>query len=220
MANHPGREAVSEHMGRPPAGADDSDAGQQLSNNVAHGSWASQPLPGRLQSQERTPGGAFTAVKSEVEGQGFANVGWQGEVILLLPFASNEDFARAPGDVPHLQGDHFTGAQAEAGQEEQDGAVPPTRWRGHIASSEDLFHVHRRQVGGHGGQFPFLEPGYATGEVEGRLTTKVEELQQAPEGNGDQAHALAGPIMRTFQQEGMNSLGVPVAWPLGTGIPR
>jgi len=220
MADHPGRQAVAEHMGRPPAGPDDSGANEQLSDNVAHGSWASQSLPGSIQTQEHTPGDAFASVQPEVEGHGFANVGWQGKVIPLLPFAPHEDFTRAPGNVPHFQSDHFTGAQAEAGKEEHDGAVPPTRWRGHVASSEDLFHVRRGQVGGHGGQFPFPEPRYPTGEVKGHLSMKVEEPQQAPEGAGDQPHAHAGPIMRLFQQEGVDCLGAPIAWQMGIGKPR
>ena len=92
MADHSGRQTVAEHVGRSPAGADDPNAGQQLSDNVAHGSWASQPLYGGLQAKERTPGCASTAVQPEVEGHGFANVGWQGKVIPLLPFAPYEDF--------------------------------------------------------------------------------------------------------------------------------
>ncbi len=80
-------------------------------------------------------------------------------MVTLVALAPHEDFSGAPGNVPQFQSDHFARPQAEAGKEEQDGVISPSRRCGQVAGRQNHFHVPGRQVGWHGGQFPFLEAG-------------------------------------------------------------
>jgi len=64
----------------------------------------------------------------------------QRQLCRLPALSANGDLARAPVNIVQAQPDNFAGANAEPGEQQQDGMVPPARGRRSIAALQNTLH--------------------------------------------------------------------------------
>ena len=159
MADHPGRYAVTEEMGRAATLAAQADPGESVAHNMADGGRACKAGAGRVHAQKDLSRHARAPVLAQVESQGFSNVREQGKTVLYPALAAGDDFSTPPENVVELQGGYFSRTQPEPCEKEQNRVIPPSAWRRPVSSRKDAFHLVGREKGGYLSLAPFTDRG-------------------------------------------------------------
>lgn len=82
---------------------------------------------------------------AKVSSQSLAHVSRERQPIFPAGFASDDKLSSVPVDILQRHMNHFCGTQAEPGQEEQNGVIPPSCEGFRITNLQETFGLIRQQ---------------------------------------------------------------------------
>lgn len=102
---------------------------------------ASEPPERGDRPEEHESAVAHRPVPAKVGGHRFADIGGQGEAVTPPPLPPHRQLSGPPVDVLQPHGHDLAAAQAQAGQQQQDGVVAPADALGSVAAAHYGGHV-------------------------------------------------------------------------------
>lgn len=212
LLEHPTRKGVTEQMRRDSVGAMDTCLRHGSADDMTDTRWPGQRHPRSIGAQKDTLGDRPPpSIQSQILDQCPSDVLRQGQQILLVAFAPDQNLARSPADVPQLEKEDLAGSKPQLGQQKQDRV---------IASPGTAGPIWRRQHSGH-----FL-PGQQSGnvrlgppthrrdcccEIVEDMSLRMEKAQEGPQTRAEQAHLRAGPVSDTVEQKASQNIGIQLA---------
>jgi len=102
-------------------------------------------VAGRFHTDEDPPCRTVGTAKAQVSSQGLTHIRRQRQAIRPQTFAAYGQFAGLPIDVIQRHSHHFSGPQAESGQEEQNRIITPAGGGGSVATLQKTLDLLRRE---------------------------------------------------------------------------
>jgi hypothetical protein len=78
--------------------------------------------------------------------EGFPDVPWQRKSLDTAALTMDDQLPRLPIDILQTQGGHFVGAQAQPGQEQNNGVIAPPLWTTPVDGLQQALDVLGRHV--------------------------------------------------------------------------
>jgi len=142
-----------------------------------------------LGADEHAPRCAARAVGAQVRGERRAHLGWEREAIAKPALAADDDLPLPPAQVVELERHDLARAQAEAGQEQEDGVISASDCRGSVAGVEQPLDIRGGEGARHLRLAPLAYRRDARRQIARGLAAQEEEPQERAQRAG---HALQG----------------------------
>ncbi len=142
---------------------------------------APQPGKGRLSTNEHGPRRTARAVATDVVRHCLAHIQRERDSVLAVAFPVNDQLTGIPVEVLESQVRDLPRTKAEAGQQQQDGAVAaPTRGVA-VTAPDEPAHLLRRDEARKGGQAPVRYRRHRETEIQLCGSSDVREPQEGPQ---------------------------------------
>ena len=194
---------------------------QRATHHAAHGAQP-QAVARRVQANEDVAGRTGWPRMLEIVHQGRAHIGGQREPFMARALAAHEHLAAFPIHVVQGQGPHFTSAQPESRQEQEDRVIPHTGRRPAITAAQQALDVLGRQRLGQVCPSPLRDRGQRRGQVPVDRATLMEEAHKGAQRRDRRSGMCTTDTARFTEHEAMQ---VPWAqilkaqWPCSRIVP-
>jgi hypothetical protein len=128
MADHPGGQTMPKKVSHATRSWAHASASEGEPHNVVDRARPGQSNARRDQAEKDPAWDTCPTVLTEVERDGFANIGEKRHMIQARTLAAHDDFTRAPTNIAELKRHDFPSPQAEPRQQEQDRVVAAPSW--------------------------------------------------------------------------------------------
>ena len=164
-----------------------------------------QPPVGGARTHEDLPGRATGASVSQVDDQRLSDIPGERQPLQPLALAPYQDFPRLPVEVLQPHRHHLAGPQAQPSEQQEKGIVPLSHRVAPITALQKLTDLLGGQRLGQARLPPSDHARDRLGQVEGDVTTKVQEAQEGAQPRHDHlgvaATALASARARVVKNE-------------------
>ena len=122
---------------------------EPMVNDRSNATGPSKTADGGFDAQKYTPTGALWPSTPQIRGDRFANFRRQRQLATLAALAADTQLSRVPVYVIELERCHFTGTQAKACEQEQDGVIATPRRGAPVDAGQQLADLVRRNRPGY-----------------------------------------------------------------------